>query len=139
MTKVCTKCGVEKVFGEFRLGHNGCKLCAQEYQKEYYKENIDKLKKREKEYRKENSDKLKEYRKEYRKENIDKLKKREKEYRKENSDKLKEYQQKHRKENLIQVLEQIYNLNTCSEELKPIIELLILQRKIKNKLKESTT
>ena len=57
------------------------------YDKEYYKENADKIKANRKKYRKANADKIREYQKEYRKANIDKVK----EYYKTNIDKWKEY------------------------------------------------
>lgn len=42
-TKICSKCGVEKSFSEFRDGkgrgrkHTYCRVCHQEYDKQYYK------------------------------------------------------------------------------------------------------
>jgi hypothetical protein len=80
---------------------NVCKPCLyegerKEYQKEYHKENADKIK----DYKKENTDKIKEYQKEYRKENNDKIKEYQKEYRKENADKLKEHKKEYLKENV---------------------------------------
>jgi hypothetical protein len=70
-----------------------------EYNKEYYVENIDKLKEYNKEYRVENIDKLKEYHKEYRDENIDKLKAYIKEYTINNKDNKKEYNKEYQLKN----------------------------------------
>jgi hypothetical protein len=90
-----TKCIICRTYFISKLKTSGlpykcCDKC-REHQKEYYKENADKLK----EYKKENADKAKEYKKEY----ADKLKKYQKEYYKENADKIKEYQKKYKKEN----------------------------------------
>ena len=62
-----------------------------EYEKQYRKENKDKIKEYNKQYRMENTDKIKEHMEEYRKENADKIKEQRKEYNKVNVEKIKEH------------------------------------------------
>jgi hypothetical protein len=92
MTKICTKCGVEKDTGEFPKQLKGkygvqskCKLCGRKYwhenkerffkyRKEYYQKNREFFleryrevtKKRSKRYYQENKEKIKEYKRQYR-------------------------------------------------------------------------
>jgi hypothetical protein len=75
-------------------------------QKEYYIENIDKIKEQKKEYRTKNIDIFKEREKEYRAKNSDKIKEREKEYRAKNSDKIKEREKEYRAKNSDKIKEQ---------------------------------
>jgi 5-methylcytosine-specific restriction endonuclease McrA len=84
--KTCIKCGRELEDNLFVKDCNQCKQCKKEYNKEYYRVNIDKFKECNNEYRKVNADKLKEQHKEYYKANADKRK----EYYKANADKIKE-------------------------------------------------
>ena len=60
-SKICTKCGEEKLLGEFNKQPRGkygkrpeCKLCA----KQYRRENKEKIAKRQKQYSQENKEKI---------------------------------------------------------------------------------
>jgi hypothetical protein len=109
-------------------------VCVRKYikRKEYKK-------KYQKEYRQ--SDKRKEYQKEYMKEYMksdnykeyvksDKRKESHKEYKK--SDKYKEYQ----KNNIIKIYGKRFSLNTCQEQIKPMIEKAIQVRNIENQIRK---
>jgi len=74
----------------------------QEYFKDYYIENADKLK----DYRIENADKIKEYRKQYRIENDDKIKEHKKQYYIKNADKEKERFKQYQIKNADKIKEQ---------------------------------
>lgn len=75
------------------IRNNECvnKIIAGRTIKEWYKDNIDKIK----EYRLTNTDKMKEYKKQYRLDNIDSIKEKAKQYRIDNKDKLKEQSKKY--------------------------------------------
>lgn len=64
-----------------------------EYKKKYTEENADKIKEREREYRQLNTDKIKDRNKEYCQQNADQIKEKKKEYRQLNADQIKEYRQ----------------------------------------------
>jgi hypothetical protein len=92
-TKVCTKCKVEKPFGDFHRDNskktgrrNRCKECVKKYQQE----NTDKIRGYDKKYYQENANRIKERRKQYRQENADKVRETKKQYQNErrNSDPL---------------------------------------------------
>ena len=79
-----------RLYCEHKKQKSTCPTCipeSKEKNKQYYKNNADKIKEREKEYRKNNADKIKERKKKWRKNNADKIK----EYRKNNADKMKEW------------------------------------------------
>ena len=129
LTKICTKCGIEKdlnLFSTNKMGKLGkssiCKICmskiakewrsnnserVKEKSKEYYKNNIDNIKEYHKKHYEKNSDRIKEYHREYsskyRIEHADKVKKASKEYyaeyRIKNADKLKQNKKDYYKEN----------------------------------------
>ena len=157
--KKCSKCGEVKGVEEFcrdECRKDGlrpwCKTCISEYylnnkerikeqRKEYYCKNKEQFKERSKEYRLENKEPIKQRNKKYHIKNKERRKEQHREYYRENKERLKEYYKEHRIKNKEQrkeyylnnlyILNRIhYNVNTCSEELKPIIEALIL---IKNK------
>ena len=165
-TKICSKCGEEKLLKEFNLQISGkygryswCKICASdlnkkyrkqnrdkilEYGKEYHKQNQDKRNLESKEYYKQNRDKILKYRKEYREQNQDKRK----EYYKQNQDKRKEYYKQNRDK-----LEDNYIKNSLSnisgikfkdispeliEAKREQIKLYRLIKKIKNELRSKT-
>lgn len=79
VTKICSKCKIEKSFFEFNKGNdkNGlsywCKSCAKQYNKQY---------------KKDNALWLAEYRKQYDKDNAPRLAKRQKQYNKENASQI---------------------------------------------------
>ena len=96
--------------------------------KDYYIDNIDKIK----EYYIENADKIKEQKKEYYIENADKIKEQLKEYYIENADNIKKYQKEYRIENADNIKEnrkEYYIENAIKEKRK--------QRYLKNKLAKS--
>lgn len=68
-----------------------------EYEKEYYIKNKDKIREKHKEYVKINQDEIKEYKKEYYKENIEKIREKQNKYMKQHCDEIKEYQKEYRK------------------------------------------
>lgn len=93
-TKVCTKCGEEKVLDKFskdrrsKLGvDSACKSC----KKNYYKENRHKILEYHNQYRKENRYKILEYHSQHYKENRHKILEYKKQYRKENRGKSRAY------------------------------------------------
>lgn len=67
--------------------------------KEYYHDNIDKIKEYKKEYREQNVDKINEYKRKYYEENTDKIREYNKHYRDENAEKKKESDKKWREAN----------------------------------------
>lgn len=87
------------------------RIIAGRSKKEYYEDNIDKLKEKMKEYREENVDKIKQYNKQYREENADKFKEYQKEYREQNADKFKEYYKEYYEQN-IDRFKEYYEQNT---------------------------
>lgn len=95
--KKCLRCHIEKDEREFNNEKgkevNYCSKC-REYQKRYYEENRDKIKKAIKQYRKANKDKIREYKKKRREENIDKIREYGEKWRAKNRDKKKEYDKK---------------------------------------------
>ena len=100
--KVCTKCKVEKDFGEFDKRpdiKNGlkshCKDCIKEYVKEYRKNNREKAV----EYRKKNREKLAKQHRKYRENNREKIVERGRKYRENNREKIKEYRKKYEQNN----------------------------------------
>jgi hypothetical protein len=106
MTKVCTKCGVEKELGEFSRNKGGkygvradCKYCRKqyyqenrgrmlEYRKEYYQENRSEVIRYGKRYYQENREKRVEYNKHYGRQ-----------YRQDNRERVLECQKQYRQEN----------------------------------------
>ena len=85
------------------------------YNKQYYKENTDKIKQYNKQYYKENADEIKQHQKQYKKQyykgNADKIKQYNKQYYKENTDKIKQYR-KENADNIKQYHKQYYKENT---------------------------
>lgn len=73
--------------------------------KEYYQENIDKIKEYDKKYKQENPDKIKEGSKNYYQENIDRIKENKKKYYQENVDKIKENKNKYYQDNIDKIKE----------------------------------
>ena len=81
MSKVCTKCGIDKPLSEYpkhKLAKDGhltrCKECVKEYKKEYRLKNSDKLNEKDKKYRLDHPVYLQEYNKKYYKKNSEKIK-----------------------------------------------------------------
>ena len=107
-TKKCTKCGIEKpLTAEYyykdnskKLGFGSyCRLCKSEYQKNYQKNNKEKIAKRGAEYRKNNKEKLAKRRAEYYQNNKEKLAKRKAEYYQKNKERWAEYNVEYQKNN----------------------------------------
>ena len=94
--KVCSKCLIEKSLNDFTYIKNNkkyesrCNKCVVEYNREYYLNNKEKIKKRSNQYYSENVEKVKETTKEYRENNIEIIKKRKSDYHIKNAEKIKE-------------------------------------------------
>jgi hypothetical protein len=106
-TKKCSKCGLLKEVCEFHKcskTKNGfrskCKLCVNEYSKNYSKNNRKIRNEIQKKWRDENQEKIKNYRKKYYNENPDKFIKISVEYRKKNPEKVKKTLKKYYYNNL---------------------------------------
>ena len=132
MTKVCTKCGIEKDYSEYYIcksnksGKAGpCKVCWSIRSKENRNKNIDIIRSKEREYSRLHPH-SKEYYKEYNKKNKDKLDAYRKRYKVKNKEKYIEW----RKNNLIRI-----NGVRYVKSYSPIVELMIEARKIKQRLK----
>lgn len=97
--KPCEKCGTTGL----RNISGRCITCKNNYQREYYKNNPEKVKELSKEYRRKNIHKVKEYYKEYGrkyyKENSERVKIRVKEYKQKNVSYYSEYMKNYQKEN----------------------------------------
>ena len=87
--------------------------------KEYYDDNIEKIKEQKKKYRKENKDKIKEQKKQYRKENKDKIKLIDQQYYKNNTDKVKKQKKEYRKNNIEKIKEyrRLKYICSCGSEV----------------------
>jgi len=97
--KTCIKCSEIKEYYLFVKDRNTCKVCKNEYRKEHYKNNYEKLEAYRKEWDKNNSEKVNEYRKKYRKNNSEELKAKSKEHYKNNPEKVKARGKKYRENN----------------------------------------
>ena len=115
--KTCTNCKKTKNLDEFNNKKNGkfgkeavCSDCRKEYQREYRKNNKEKIKKGQKRYEEKNKIKISEKKKKYRQKNKEKMLERGRNYRENNRDKTREYylnnrereiarQRKYRREN----------------------------------------
>ena len=91
MSKICSKCKVEKDAGEFykhKNHENGlsskCKDCDREYHKEYYQKNKEGIIEKKKEYRKNNKEKVAEINRKYHEKNKEDIAERKKKYREKN-------------------------------------------------------
>ena len=136
INKLCKKCGFEGDDFLFVKNKNMCKKCLSIYDKKYqktYKRIRSYDKKKAKEYYENNKEKYKEYyennkekykEKEYYENNKEKIRVRRDEDRKKNPEKRKEY----RRKNIIKINDKRFNINTASEEIKPIIKLCIIER-----------
>ena len=118
-SKICTKCGEEKLLGEFgklKKGKYGkrytCKLCRKQYQeankekiaeqrKQYRKENKEQIK----QYREANKEKITEYRKQYSQDNKEKVVESRKKYYEANKEKISKRDKQYRKENKEKLVE----------------------------------
>lgn len=99
--KICKKCGEEKIITKFkkcRTAKDGfiniCEKCRYIKQKEWVRNNIEKVREKNKKWYKNNLEKAKEYSKKYYKNNIKRLKKNNRKWKKNNIDKIKEYNKK---------------------------------------------
>ena len=99
--KICSKCNIEKpntneyfAFQNKSKGmlKNNCKIC----DKEYRKNNKERIKESKRIYAERNKEKIKEYFKEYYKNNKDKIKKSTKEYQENNREKVRKYKKEYR-------------------------------------------
>ena len=113
--KRCTGCGEWLVASNINFHKNKsnkyglgskCKKCRAEQQKQYYKENRDKILEQCKQYRENNKEYYVEYRKQYYENNKDKILERCKQHYDENRDKIAERHKQHYKENRDKILEQ---------------------------------
>ena len=104
-TKICTKCGEEKIITEFQKDKSkkdgfrpDCKTCRKKYVKIYYNKFKDKISEQRKKVRQENPEKFAKREKEYRLKNPEKVKLRRKKYYEDNKEKHSEYFIKKRNE-----------------------------------------
>jgi hypothetical protein len=101
-SRVCTKCGEEKLLEEFYKQAKGkygkayqCKLCF----KQYRQDNKEKIAEYSKQYREANKEKLAEKGKRYHEENKEKIAEKGKRYRKDNKEKIAEWNKRYHEEN----------------------------------------
>lgn len=101
-TKKCSKCKEEKELGEFsknRTSPDGyqryCKICMQQYSKQYKKEHVDKTKK----YRQGRAEELKDYFKQYNQEHKERKALSDKIYYNKNKDKIQKYRRQYQQDN----------------------------------------
>lgn len=111
-SKVCNRCGVEKVLEEFYRRKKGkddrrarCKACLSSRDKKYYSTNREEVLERTKEYRAANRDKIAAKDKKYYAVNAEKIKAHKKEYRVANAKKNTEYQKKYYSANREELIE----------------------------------
>ena len=114
ITKVCTKCKVEKPYDNFHLHksrkdgrQDNCKECIKNYSRDnserlraksikWYKENLNKAKEKNKKWRKDNPEKTAEYSKKYRQDNFEKIADYNRKRKQENPAYHREYEKKRR-------------------------------------------
>jgi len=108
--KTCSKCKIEKDESEFSKKRTECKLCKNEYNRNYQQSNRARLALSKAKYRKNNEEQIKDYRqnnkeiekksqKEYRETHKKEIALYQKEYRKNNKEARKEYDKEYRKNN----------------------------------------
>ena len=115
----CGKCHEIKEVSEFSKNKNkkdGVNITCKECVKEYYKQNVDKIKGQKAEYYKQNTDKIKKYQTKYNKQNDYKIKEQKIEYYKQNVDKIKEQKAEYRKQNVDKIKE--YSLEHYNSKVK---------------------
>jgi DNA repair exonuclease SbcCD ATPase subunit len=107
-SRVCTKCGEEKLLEEFYKNKSGtygrqsyCKLC----NKQYRQENKEKKAEYHKQYRQNNRERLLEQKKQDYQENRESILESQKQYRQNNKERIAEYGKKYRKENKERIAE----------------------------------
>lgn len=127
-TKICKKCGVERILDDFNKGTNLCKECIKIYKKEYYLKNKAQIKKKAQEYRDKNRDKVNESQKKYKETHRDLLREKQRKYYNENKEQLNE---KH-KDYMIDYNKKYYNDN--KDDL--IIKKRIYQKENADRIKE---
>tara|TARA_R110001592_G_scaffold39158_1_gene129033 strand:+ start:145 stop:816 length:672 start_codon:yes stop_codon:yes gene_type:complete len=108
MTKVCTKCGVEKGLDDYHKDKSHkdgrrtvCKVCrsgTSKYSKEHYEKNKERINKRKKEHYEKNKEVILEKAKEYYKENKEEINKRNINYKKNNISKIRVVDVKRKRE-----------------------------------------
>jgi hypothetical protein len=154
MLKVCKEC--KDRFETNIEGKQFCESCAKKRRKEMHRLNsrlcyrrlskekkahrkkvsdirirahADEVKQYKMEYRKNNSNRLRQYSSIYRQNNIDKIRKYGKEYCNKAEVRLK--RTKYHRDNIVKIGGSRYNINTCSEEIKPWVRLAIYLRTIR--------
>lgn len=102
LIKKCSMCGEEKSLDCFRANSRSkdgkrpeCKTCKSNIEKEYRKNNLEKLRDKDHQYYLKNSERIKEYSKEYYQINIERHKEKSKEWYLANQDKVKESRQRY--------------------------------------------
>lgn len=83
-----------------------CKICCAERQKQYRKDNIEKIAKQRKQYQKDNTEKLAKQKKQYYKNNVEKIAEQNKQYYKDNAKKLAKHKKQYYKDNVEKIAEQ---------------------------------
>ena len=132
ISKECPCCHEVKPASEFNKNKSkadglqtNCKECRKkykqknkdkikEYNKQYYKDNVENFKKYQKDnaesikkYKKDNAESIKEYHKKYKKDNAESIKEYKKQYYKDNAESVKEYQREYNSKKVQEALQQI--------------------------------
>lgn len=139
-SRVCTKCGDEKLLGEFhknKMGKYGrtshCKLCNIKKEKQYRKANKEKISEREKKYREANKERIAEYQKQYHKEN----KERYKQYYQENKQKTAERRKQYYEANKERTNEHVKTRRKNDEQFRIRTRISANLRYVLNKIEKT--
>src|SRR5260221_6465740 len=106
MIKKCSGCGLEKeeTLDNFKWRNdrnkfvNPCKICMNEYGKQYYQENKEEIQEQQEQYRQEHKQEISERDKQYYQENKEEILEYQKQYREENKNEILEYKKQYNKE-----------------------------------------
>lgn len=138
LTKLCTKCKIEKSLNEFQMNkartdgkQSSCRNCRSIHNKKYREENSEKVKIRHKKYREthkakskkyrdENKDKRKIYIKKYNQEHKEERKKYYDKYRNNHKEEIRNYWKKYNKDNIekITINRNTYNKQKCKTDIR---------------------
>jgi hypothetical protein len=110
LSKVCSKCNIEKLISEFGKAkqnkdglNRACKQCRAVYNREYYKNNKENISNWGRDYYRLNKKKMGEYNKEYRRDNKDSLKVKSDDYYELNREKILKQKQEYYAKNVVDI------------------------------------